>query len=159
MQTFRRREFNNYFVFIAVSVFTFIVAFSTFFAFSFFSSTFAFFVNKSQWWKEKVKAKLIYTQNMWCHKCIRRLNENVSIIYISLSDFKIKKCKRCFALKHLCKLNLIFSQHQLRVRRNIIIAIANSCFFNETLFRRSLSDWKNKYLICLRLRAMFRRRL
>ena len=81
------------------------------------------------------------------------------MIYMSSNDFKIKKCERCFVLKHSCKLDLIFLQHQLRVRRNVVIAIANLYFFNETLFRRSLNNWKDKYLISLRLRAMFRRRL
>ena len=140
MQTFRHREFNNRFVSVATSAFTSVVISSIFSASSFSSSMFAFFVDKSQRRKKEVKAKLMYTQNMWCHKYVRRLNEDMSMIYMSSSDFKIKKCERYFASKHSCESDLISLQYQLRVRRNVVIAIANLCFFNKTLFRRSLSD-------------------
>ena len=93
-QTSRRRKFNDRFLFIVFAVF--VVAFSISFVLFFFSSTFAFFIDRSQRRRKEARIKLIYILNTWCHKCVRRLNEDVSMICMSSSDFRIKKCEQCF---------------------------------------------------------------
>ena len=92
MQIFCYRKFNDCFIFVAIVVSAFIIISSISFTFFLFSSTFAFFVDKSQRRKKEIKVKLMYTQNTWYYKCVHCLNKNVSMIFILSSNFKIKKC-------------------------------------------------------------------